>query len=266
MQLDTIRMEDSLVVNDTLSGVKNVQNKIFTGESIKSTHNFPFTDLLNRDLSPDWILIISIFVLAIFAWINVIYTRFIGNIFKSTVNYQVSQRLYNDPNLVQKRISSLFVVIYFITGGLYLFLVYDYFSPGWFPYSDIKLFFIFTGFILSFWLLRIILYKLTGLIFDQLKKFNEGIFHNSLFNKLAGIVFVPFIILIAYTRDIFLDIAVYLSLIVFAGLILLRIWRGGIFIAKNVVSLFYFILYLCSLEILPVMVVLKLILHLAKVS
>ena len=92
------------------------------------------------------------------------------------------------------------------------------------------------------------------------KIFKEAAFHNSLFNKLIGIVSLPFILIISYISEIYLDIVVYFSLFLLISVNVLRIIRGVKFVMKNVISYFYFILYLCSLEILPILVIIK-ILH-----
>ncbi len=46
---------------------------------------------------------------------------------------------------------------------------------------------------------------------------------------------------------------------------LIRLFRVIIYVIKNVVLFFYLILYLCTLEILPLLVVIKVLLSLAQV-
>ncbi len=106
--------------------------------------------------------------------------------------------------------------------------------------------------------------KITAELFEQQKLFSQAVFHNFLYNKIAGIIIVPFILIIAYTRGVFQDIAVITGIVALTAVNIVRIIRGIIFISKTVVLLFYFILYLCILEILPVLVIIKLIFSLSK--
>lgn len=266
MQADTTDMDFGYAETDSFQQNEVVVPNVLIQENPGKNHKFPYSLNLERNLSPDWILLISLIVLVIFAWINVIYSRFIRTILVSAFNFQLSLRFYGEPNQVQKRISRLFDLIYFITTGLYLYMVYNYFNLNWVDIQGFKLFLVFTGILISFSLLRVMLYEIAGWLFDQLKVFNEAIFHNFLYNKFTGIVMVPFILAIAYTNNIFLDIIVYTSLTVFISINILRLARGILFSVKKVFSIFYFILYLCTLEILPVLVIVKVIFLLAKVS
>ena len=83
---------------------------------------------LQFDLQPDWIFYFAVGMLALFAWIKLIYTRFTLDILGSTINYQLSLRLYNNANVVQRRVSLLVLVFYFLNLSLYLLLVFEYFE------------------------------------------------------------------------------------------------------------------------------------------
>lgn len=266
MQSDTTDMELGYSEQDTLQQKEVVVHKVLIEENPGKNHTFPLSSNLERNLPPDWVLIISLMVLGIFAWINVIYSRFISTILVAAFNFQLSLRLYGEANQAQKRISRLFDALYFITTGLYIYLVYNYFNLKWIESQGLKLYLVITAGLLCLSLLRVVLYKLAGLFFDQLKVFNEALFQIFLFNKFTGIVIVPFIIAIAYTRNISLDILVYTSLVALLSINILRLARGVIFSVKKVFSIFYFILYLCTLEILPVLVIVKVIFLLTKVS
>lgn len=265
-QADTLRMDSLVFEADSANQV--IKNNPVLYEETKSPdfHRYPFSEVIRKDLTPDWILYICLSYLVLFAWINLIYTRFLGNILHSSVNYQASIKLHRDSNTVQKRISFLFMLTYFSNFGLFLFLLYDNYNQQWLGNTDLVNYFLISGFLVSLSLLKFFLYKITALVFDQGKIFTEALFHNSLYNKITGIIIVPFIILIAYTHGIYQDIFIYLSLTVVLVIFVLRLFRAVVFVRKNVVSFLYFILYLCSLEILPVLVITKLILFLAKRS
>jgi hypothetical protein len=257
--------EDSLtgsVDSMTVTG----QNKVFATVKDQpdslNTH-FPLSENIHRNLTPDWILYILIGVFALLAWIRMVYNKYLVNLFEASFNYLRAVQVNNDPGIVQKRIFLLFNLVYIISGGLYMYQIFDHYSiyPG--GIEGFRLFLISTAFLTGLMLFRVIILKLTAVIFNRTKLFNEYLFHQFLFNKINGIVLLPFILGIAYTKGIAVSIIIYLSYTAIAAVLVLRVTRLLIFIFKNVVLLFYMILYLCTLEILPVLVIVKLILSLA---
>lgn len=265
-QSDSIQFRNIILHKDS-AGIEGIpESRVFIEENADHQHGIPFSVNLDRNLPPDWILFFTLAILAFVAWINLVYPRSIEKLFQSSVNYQSSLRIYNDPNIVQKRINGFFSTLYYMSTALFFFVLYQYFKLDWLPYGQFGILLIIIGFLILLAVLRILIYRFTGLVFDRFKVFQEALFHNFIYNKLTGIMVLPFVLLITYTRNIYMDVSVYLGLTLFLGIFLLRIIRAGIFVSKNVVSYFYFILYLCTLEIIPFLVIIKLILYLAKVS
>lgn len=254
IQSDTIYVDS--IVSSSDSFLK-AEIPVLIDGAAKEVISFPFSENLNLDLNPDWIFYFAIGMIALFAWIKLIYTRFTFDIFGATVNYQLSLRLFNNANIVQKRISLIFSGLYFLSLSVYLFLIFEIFEYSPADLQNFKLIFSLFGFLLALNLFRTTYFRLTGLVFNREKLFQEATFHNSLFNKLTGIISLPFILIIGYVSEIYLDIVVYFSLLLLIFINILRIIRGIKFVMKNVISYFYFILYLCSLEILPILVILK---------
>jgi hypothetical protein len=251
-------------VTDSLDSVIIETPSVFLNEEQSISPNYPESSDINRELTPDWVLYFSITFLLILAWLRLIYTRFIVNVFKSAFNYQLALKVYNEPGIIQKRIFSILNIFYFLTSGIFFYLVFDYFNYHPLGLKNLKFLGVIIAFMVSYSLFRILLMKITGELFQRQKLFSEAIFHNFLFNKIAGIILIPFILLIAYTRDIYQDVFVFTGLATFIAVILMRFIRLIIFIYKSVFLLFYFILYLCTLEILPVLVIIKLIFSLSK--
>ena len=264
MQSDSLlNVHDSSLDSNNES---EVLRKVFTEEKKPSdgvSDRYPFTEALKRDIQPNWILYITLILLISVAWIRLIYTKFILNIFKSTVNYSTAQKLFTDPGIVQKRVSMVLHFIYLISGGLYIYLLFD--SFGWYPFelSGIYLLLACSGFLAGLIILRYILLSLTGYIFRRERIFSEYLFHHFLINKVLGVVLLPFIIAIAYTQGMVNEVIIYSSFIAVSITYILRISRAIIFIFRNVISLFYLILYLCAVEILPILVVIKFLITLA---
>ncbi len=258
---------DSLPVIDSIPVTG--QNGIFrSGTTATDTMSsrFPFSNDIRRELTPDWILYILIAILIVLAWIRVAYSKYLGHLFESAINYLRSVQVYEDPGVIQKRILLIFNFVFAITGGLYLYLLMDHYALYPLGLKGLALFTVSAGFLAGYMIFRVILLKLTGLIFNRYELFNKYIFQSFLFNKITGIVIIPFILAISYSKGLPKEIFIYLSIFAVTAVLILRLIRLLIFIFKNVVLLFYLILYLCTLEILPILVIVKLILSLASVK
>lgn len=237
---------------------------VFTTESQKSNSDYPETHDIERELTPDWVLYFSIIFLVLLAWIRLIYSKFIINIFKSGYNYQLAQKVYNEPGIIQKRIFIFLNIFYYLSLSTFLFILARYFNFHFLGLDGLKMAGVFATILLAYSLFRITVMKITAGLFEQQKLFSQALFHNFLYNKICGIIIIPFILLIAYTRSVYQDISVISGLLALVAVNVTRIIRGIIFTSKTVISLFYFILYLCTLEILPVLVIIKLIFSLSK--
>ncbi len=242
------------------------ENRVFYPETQlrdSADNHYSLNSNINRQLTPDWILYILIALLLVLSWLRLTYNKYIGHLFEAAFNYQSAQQVYTDPGIIQKRIFLLFNILYCISGGLYLYLLFSFF--GWYPaaLNGYTLLLAATGFLSSLMLVRVILLSLTAHIFNRQKLFREYLFHTFLYNKIAGIIVLPFILGIAYSKGLISEILIYASLSAVFAVFILRLLRLLIFIFKNVVLLFYLILYLCTLEILPLLVIARLILSLA---
>ena len=103
------------------------------------------------------------------------------------------------------------------------------------------------------------LYKLAGLVFPFSKDQSLFIFHFFLIEKVLGLVLIPFVFVIAYATEGLSNAAQYIAVVLFIVAFLHLGWRG-ITIAKKRMSLYpyHFLLYICTLEIAPVVVLARL--------
>jgi hypothetical protein len=220
---------------------------------------------LSRDILPDWYFILILLVLTGIAWARIIYGKFLNSILISAFSYQSASKLYRERNVIQKRFSLGLDLLYLITASLFVFLLDHYFSPGLFESNEILFVIEVLLFLLFLILLRIIVMRLIAFIFRRTALFQEFLYHYFIFNKVTGMLLIPLLIAIPYTQGIIQEIIVYTGISAVLAMQIFRLYRVIIFVLKNVVLLFYLILYLCILEILPVLVVIKLLLSLAQV-
>ncbi len=95
----------------------------------------------------------------------------------------------------------------------------------------------------------------TGFVFDS-KETSDMYIHNTFSNyRLAGLILIPIYICAAFTDEFWQLTMVYVGLGVLAIFMFARIIKGFILSFRIKLSFHYTILYLCSLEIFPLLII-----------
>jgi hypothetical protein len=220
---------------------------------------------LTKDSIPDWYFIAILLVISGIAWARIGFGKFLNLVWISAYSYQIATKVYNEQSVVQKRFSLSLDLLYLINASLFLFLLNRYFAPVIFKTNDVV--FVFQAFSgLSFLvLLRILVMRLTAYIFERSELFLGFLYHFFIFNKVLGMLLIPFLLAIPYTKGDVQEMLIYAGVSIVIMVYIFRLVRASVYVLKNVILLFYLILYLCILEILPLLVVFKLLLSLEKV-
>lgn len=112
--------------------------------------------------------------------------------------------------------------------------------------------------IISAYVVKIMTTRFLGFIFEMREAAQEYIYNIVLFNKTVGLVLFPIALCLAYAHQIPQNWLVWAGVVSWAIVLLYRFIRlAWIGLSVRGVSLFYIILYLCTLEILPFVVIVK---------
>jgi len=247
---------------DTIAVIKDtIIRPVFTESVLAESnalgmHSFglPVTEAI---VNPDWFFYLLMGILVFLAWVRSLYGNVWLNTAEAVGNYAVTLRMYKDNSAVQKRLDNLLYLFYFISFAFYLLIIERHFTL--FPYNlktPILLLFN-VAVLLMLFFARLALNSVIGNTFRQTDLFREYTYNVFVFNKLLGISIVPFLFLINYSTGSIRIILIWTSLVLVGAVGILRVMRGIVFSIKKDVSLFYLFLYLCALEILPILVLFK---------
>jgi len=214
---------------------------------------------------PDWYFILLILILAGIAWARIAYGRFLNLIWISAYSFQFASKTQNEQSVVQKRFGLAMDLLYLINGSLFLFLLNLYFAPGFLPESGIIVVLISFLLLLSLLLFRVLVMRFTAYLFKRTELFKGFLYHFFIYNKVIGMVITPFLIAIPYAEGVLKETLIFTGIALIVLNQLMRLFRAAVYVFKNVILFFYLILYLCTLEILPLLVVIKVLLSLAQV-
>ncbi|WP_321347383.1 DUF4271 domain-containing protein [uncultured Draconibacterium sp.] len=204
----------------------------------------------------DWITIIIFVAIAIIASIRYTYAKYIQQLFLSLFNYATSVRMLNDKNYPVFHAAFRLEIIFYITLPLFIFQCLNLFKYENTAFAP-QYFLIIFGSVLLYFFGKKLIYLTLGLLFETQNETREYLFNFDNFNRSLSLVLLPIVILIQFAplkSPMFIAI-LGLVILFILNIILLR--RGAIILLKKQFSLFYLFLYLCTLEILPLLLIYK---------
>ena len=229
-----------------------------SGELMLPPETFHATPgFLVENASAEWHFYFLVFLLITFAVSRAFLGQLLNPTFNAAVRYNTAVSMYKDNSQLQRQIDTVLYGFYFVSTGFFMMLIAKHFNL--FPYGlrDVELFGFFTTGIMLVFFLRIVVVNVVGHVFFSLKLFKAYQYHAFIYNKLIGILVLPMSIIIVYTNGILNDIAVWSALAIIFVMLVMKIYRGSLFAVKNRVLNFYLFLYLCALELVPMLLLYK---------
>lgn len=208
--------------------------------------------------SDDWFTALFLGSVVVFSTVKHSFDKYLDNLFQSLFSYNTSARMFRERNISLIKAAFKLDIISYIILGLFLFQVLQYFSINN-SLHTILLFLISQAGVILFLLAKKLLYFTTGWISEKQFDTSEFLYNYNNHIRVMGMVMLPVVAIIAWAPVIPQNIAITAGLTIVSILYLLLLWRGAIIFLKKQFSIFYLFLYLCTLEILPLLMVLKII-------
>ncbi len=209
-----------------------------------------------------YILVVLVFLLAV---IRLAFTKYFKNLFLLILQTSVRQKQTREQLLQNSLASILLNILFFISGGIYIALFIEHKAWVALPfyqlilYSSFLLFIIYTG--------KYLFLLFSGWVFHVSDATSSYAFIIFLVNKVLGIILIPFILVLTYSPTPLVQVAFTISA---GATLLLFLYRYlisfGIIRLNLKVSALHFFLYLCAVEILPLLLIYKLLLKYIAVS
>ncbi len=200
--------------------------------------------------SRDWItgILFSIFIILLI--IKRIKPNFLIFVAQLNVKYREFSKSVPSTNLAESNMNKLLTLNFILSSGMFIFLSFEFYNF----YTGLKALHLY-GFLLAFIAAIIVLKRLLLFFSGYIIAKNDLIFkyfkNIQLLNNSLGIIIIPFILTIPFVEVAFINSLIYSALFIIVFSYFIRILRGiKIFIEYNV-SIFYMILYLCTIEFLP---------------
>jgi hypothetical protein len=231
---------------------------LFGEHHLKPENSLPVA--VSRD-TPDWLFFVLMLIIALLTWLKVFYRKNILQIFEAFFSNVVANQIVRDENILVQRASVLLTITFNLAAALLLYMlseIYDWPVP--YAGSGFSKFIIFALVISFAYTAKFIVLKIAGFLFRIDKAIATYIFNIFIINNVLGILLILLVIGIAYlpsTASVYLIPAAAI-LVCFAYIY--RFLRGLVIgFSYNSYSNLYLFLYLCALEIAPLLIIIKLI-------
>jgi hypothetical protein len=225
---------------------------IFTSHELSHSNNGPRP--IHKE-STDWITFLVIVSLLIIAWIQTNHSKRLKQIIRSVMLPYYVNQLEREGNLYNERITLGLGFIYTSSVSLLIYSFYSANATTSFSLKPYLVFFIIFLGALAFVLFKAFFIFVTGAIFKTEEYAHAYRLNALIFNHATGLLIFPILLLVYYWET---SPFLYIALIVFCILLLYRFIRSiTIGLSNTKFSVFYLILYLCTLEILPLLLLVK---------
>ena len=209
----------------------------------------------------DWITIHLLVSLCLIAYVQINYSKRFKQVIKAFFGNRYMHMLTKDGNIYRERISIPLVIVYLISFSLLMFLLLtQYVYQPVFSLQGLKLFSVIILAAIITWFIKNLMINFVGNLFKNYLILTDYIHTNFVFNMIIGVLLMPIVIIAVFLPSVEM---IYVGVIIWLAVYLYRIIRQvftGLSYTKF--SLFYRILYLCTFEIIPLLVLTKLVMSL----
>ena len=255
--MQSTRPGDTLIVN-LRHGIGSDTARFDSSYFLKFTRPVRYTVTKRVWHDKDELFYTVLGLLIFFAILRNTFSRYVGDLFRLYFRTTVRQRQIREQMMQSPLPSLLFNVFFVLSGGVYTALLFYHYHLAdqmnllvLALYCCLGLAIIYMG---KFFVLRLLGWVMGAS--DVAGAYILVVFST---NKIIGILLLPFIVLLAFTGGNLYLAAVSLSLFVVIALFLYRYFLSFVTVSQSLrIHFLHFVVYLLALEVLPLLVINKL--------
>ena len=229
---------------------------IFTGHSLHLNNLEPVKKPVYHY---DWMLGVFLMVLIFFAYIKVTYNKRLREIINAALKPNPGP-IVRDDNVLSQRVSIFLSIVFLLNLSLFIFQAVTYYGFHLFNGEGFVLFIKILTAVFLLNLAKTIVIGLLGFILKLKDEISEYILNMFLFNKTSGLFVAPLLVFIAYFHGFNANYFIFAAAGIFSISFIKRLIRT-VFVGINKIHLskIYLLLYICTLEIIPLLILVKVI-------
>ncbi|MFA6923200.1 MAG: DUF4271 domain-containing protein [Bacteroidales bacterium] len=274
MQFDTLhcyKPVDSLISSDynfpeekpyyylPKKNIVGIKKQLVYKESIFKNHllKTQSIDATYFDQKQDWITCVLILILLLFSYVKAATNKRIKIIGLCLVSLRYISQLNREGSIFSQRGAVELFLIFITTSALFVYQIAIFYKLNLVSENGFIAYIVLCAGIFFLYSIKAILLRIIGAIFRLKKEFSEYILNVFVFNEAVGIALIPIVLGVSFLnfgKAVLLNIGIC----IFFASYIYRIFRGIEIGGANLkFSKFYLFLYLCALEVLPVIILIK---------
>ncbi len=215
---------------------------------------------IKKDFShTDGMLVAIIGVFVFFVWLRIGFNRFLNDVVNAAFNYFSARRFYEEANALRNRVFNFMNVFFVLTIALFTWQWFNYQNLDFLGFQNLVQYLMLVAAWGLIYLLRTLIMHILEFVFLAKGGFITYHYNVFIYNKLLAFVLLPVTAVLPFVPSYMVPWLFIGGGGAFALSYLMRLIRGLQIGLKNRLSIFYLILYLCALEILPILVLIKLV-------
>ncbi len=206
-------------------------------------------------IPPDWFFYLILVCLILVAFIQIFFPRRFRMIIRTAFSWSYSNQLSREGNIFKERISVVLMAVNLITMSALIYILFAVFTNLDDYFTSFRLYLYILVLASLYWGFKFLTTSILGDIFNNKTQSGEIQLSNLLINIFTGLTILLFLMPILYSNTrIFLYTTLFFMLII----LIIKILRGFIIgLSQPKFSVLHLFLYLCTLEILPLLLIMK---------
>jgi len=213
--------------------------------------------LAHRQEQPEWIFGVLLTAFILVAWTLFFFYKRFSVVVSAPFSKRHLSQLTREGNPLRERIAVSLSAVYILVMSLSIYQ-WNVLYFGWTStlIYGFRLFVLIMLTLILFWTLKLFAMGFLSIIFRTHQSNSEYILNILLFSTLSGLINLPLLVLAIYLNSVTI---LFISLIIIILLFILQFIKGMLIgAALTRFSYLFLFVYLCALEILPLVVILKL--------
>ncbi|MGZ2369128.1 DUF4271 domain-containing protein [Ancylomarina sp. YFZ004] len=255
--IDSISTDSSLILTDSIISSDTIKQTIehiepkYGGKDISRFQNIGFGN--------DWLVGVILFSLFLLASVKFLFGKYLSKLVESIFNSHTANNLFLEKNINMVKGSAIINLLFIVNISLFAVSIINHNSILSVQAYGFKEFILIFIAVLFLYIGKVVVIRSLGYVFKSKNESKEYVFTTFLYNKNLGLFLFPVIIALPFVQAHAVRWLMYIGVFMIFFFFFLRILRGLKILIRKHVSIFYMILYLCALEIFPLLMIYKLI-------
>ncbi len=199
-------------------------------------------------------------VIFLLAFIRVAFSKYFRNLFLLFFQTSLRQKQTRDQLLQDNLASLLSNMLFIVSAGLYITLLIRYKhwiqAPFWWLAAGS------ASVLLLTYLVKYLFLLFSGWVFNTKEAAGSYVFVVFLVNKVLGVMLIPFLLVLAFSDTLIIEVSTTLCAGLVGVLLLYRYWVSYMAVLNKLkVNPLHFFLYLCAVELLPLILIYKVLIN-----